>query len=45
MCLLPELELPAKFPAPREDKRPVTQEQTEGMDDMLSFAEKNHGKD
>jgi hypothetical protein len=39
MCLLPELELPAKFPAQREDSRPVTPEQAQGMDDMLSFAE------
>lgn len=43
MCGLPELEFPAKFPAPREDKRPVTQEQAQGMDDMLEFAENDHG--
>lgn len=42
MCALPELELPAKFPAQREDSRPVTPEQAQGMDDMLTYAEKNH---
>lgn len=42
MCLLPDLEYPAKFPAPKQDKAPVTKDQSDGMDDMLEFAEKNH---
>lgn len=44
MCCIPELESPAKFPAKKQDDRPVTKDQSDGMDDMLEFAEKNHDK-